>query len=352
MADATTKIRLSQKEVKTFSELKGMGGVHVPVFKDKTNYYKLPLSELEELANKNIIVLPYEAATYTQINEYTQSGKQVIIYYMGVDDDQFWTLSHKTAESSYVFTWLNGNSLVKMTLSSGGVWSEEVINLKAIKDNAYDSVTNPTHPDNITDINELTFFRNQDSGANYPILSSEERTYGILIPAPQLEADQGKVPVYKVGDKIKWENVLNEAPDDGLSYARTSKAWNAIGSSIDITDDFELINGMSTNDVGDVGRFKVIYVPSTDMVQIVGNFFSPSIKPYDSWVPCMKYTGDFLSFNSVDGSQMNVGLGQPPNYISFCSCYLSFRQSNYQSTCNKWESAIFFNICNFICLYY
>ena len=82
-----------------------------------------------------------------------------------------------------------------------------VISSTQIKDNAYDSVANPTHPDNITDINELTFFRNQDSGANYPILSSEERTYGILIPAPQLEADQGKVPVYKVGDKIGWEYV-------------------------------------------------------------------------------------------------------------------------------------------------
>ena len=152
---ADEKIRLSQKEVKTFSELKGMGGVHFPVFKDNTNYYKLPLSELEELANKNIIVLPYEAATYTQINEYTQSGKQVIIYYIGVDDDQFWTLSHKTAESSYVFTWLNGNSLVKMTLSSGGVWSEEVINLKAIKDNARDDVTDQMHPDNITDIEQI-----------------------------------------------------------------------------------------------------------------------------------------------------------------------------------------------------
>lgn len=124
---ADEKIRLSQKEVKTFSELKEIGGVHFPVFKDNTNYYKLPLSEMTQ-----------------------------------------------------------------------------------IKDNAYDSVANPTHPDNITDINELIFFRNQDSGANYPILSSEERTYGILLPAPVLEAGQGKVPVYKVGDQIVWENVLSE----------------------------------------------------------------------------------------------------------------------------------------------
>jgi hypothetical protein len=90
----------------------------------KDNLYVIN-SEIEILEQNNVFVLPYETATYAQINEYTQSGKQVIIYYMGVDDDQFWTLSHKTAESSYVFTWLNGNSLVKMTLSSGNVWSEE-----------------------------------------------------------------------------------------------------------------------------------------------------------------------------------------------------------------------------------
>lgn len=109
---------------------------------------------------------------------------------------------------------------------------------------------------------------------------------------------------------------IPEAPDNGLSYARTSKAWNAIGSSIDITDDFELIDGMSTNDVGHRNRFRIIYVPSTDMVQIMGNFFSPSSKSYDSWVPCMRYTGDFLSFNSTTGSQINAGLGGPPEYMS------------------------------------
>ncbi len=77
-----------------------------------------------------------------------------------------------------------------------------VISSIQIKDNAY--------PYNITDVQELTFWRNQGIGANYPILSSEERTYGILLPAPQLEADQGKVPMYKVGDQIVWEHVLNE----------------------------------------------------------------------------------------------------------------------------------------------
>ena len=51
---ADEKIRLSQKEVKTFNELKAIGGVHFPVFKDNTNYYKLPLSELEESVDAQI----------------------------------------------------------------------------------------------------------------------------------------------------------------------------------------------------------------------------------------------------------------------------------------------------------
>jgi len=126
-------------------------------------------------------------------------------------------------------------------------------------------------------------------------------------------------------------NGIPEAPDDGLSYARSSKAWKVIGSSIDITDDFELINGMSTNDVGNSSRLRVIYIPSTDMVQILGDLFSPSNKPYDSWVSCMKYTGDLLSFNSVAGSQMNVGLGAPPSYTSVRAIMVSafVSDSNY-----------------------
>lgn len=51
---ADEKIRLSQKEVKTFNALKVIGGVHFPVFKDNTNYYKLPLSEIEESVNNQI----------------------------------------------------------------------------------------------------------------------------------------------------------------------------------------------------------------------------------------------------------------------------------------------------------
>ena len=127
------KIRLSQKEVKTFNALKEIGGVHFPVFKDNTNYYKLPLSEIEELANRNT----------------------------------------------------------------------------AIKDNAYDSVTDPINSDNITDIKQLTFVRNVGDNANYTMVESEERGYGVLIPPPSMEADRDKVPMYKAGNQIVWENVAS-----------------------------------------------------------------------------------------------------------------------------------------------
>ena len=119
---ADEKIRLGQKEVKTFSELKGIGGVHFPVFKDNTNYYKLPLSEITQ-----------------------------------------------------------------------------------IKDNARDSVTDPASPNNITDIEQLTFVRNVGADANYTMVESEERTYGVLVPNPSMEADRGKVPMYKDGNQIAWE---------------------------------------------------------------------------------------------------------------------------------------------------
>ena len=134
---ADEKIRLSQKEVKTFNELKAIGGVHFPVFKDNTNYYKLPLSEI-----------------------------------------------------------------------------------KQIKDNAYDYQTDPVHPDNITDVEQLTFVRNVGADANYTMVESEERGYGVLIPPPSMEADQNKVPMYKNGNQIEWETVPNEeSVNDQISSA-------------------------------------------------------------------------------------------------------------------------------------
>ena len=136
---ADEKIRLSQKEVKTFNALKGIGGVHFPVFKDNTDYYKLPLSEIEELVKRN----------------------------------------------------------------------------KVIKDNAYDSVTDPINSDNITDIEQLTFVRNVGADANYTMVESEERGYGVLIPPPSMEADHNKVPMYKNDNRIEWEHLPTQ--DSGVT---------------------------------------------------------------------------------------------------------------------------------------
>ena len=87
-----------------------------------------------------------------------------------------------------------------------------VISSTQIKDNARDDVTDPIHPDNITDIEQLTLVRNVGADANYTMVESEERTYGVLIPAPSMEADSGKVPIYKTGNQIVWEN----PPTQGL----------------------------------------------------------------------------------------------------------------------------------------
>ena len=86
----------------------------------------------------------------------------------------------------------------------------EVISSTQIKDNARDSVTDPVRPDNITDIEQLTFVRDVGADANYTNVTSEERTYGVLIPPPSMEADRGKVPMYKTGNQIVWENVQTQ----------------------------------------------------------------------------------------------------------------------------------------------
>lgn len=86
----------------------------------------------------------------------------------------------------------------------------EVISSTQIKDNAYDSVTYPASPNNITDIEQLTFVRNVGEDLKYTSVISEERIYGVLIPSPSREADIGKVPTLNNLGQIVWANVLNE----------------------------------------------------------------------------------------------------------------------------------------------
>jgi hypothetical protein len=152
---------------------------------------------------KGVFVLPYETATYTQINGYTQSGKQVVIHYTGVDDAQFWTLSHKTAESSYVFTWLNGNSLVKMTLSSDNVWSEEsldetiehVLDLSTLdeENSTFDVVLTANRN------NAISFVGSSEETATVAIEIEDDKPYNIQIVGACTLAITG---VSWIGDEI------------------------------------------------------------------------------------------------------------------------------------------------------
>jgi hypothetical protein len=86
----------------------------------------------------------------------------------------------------------------------------EVISSTQIKDNARDDVTDPANPDNITEVQELTFFRNVGEDLKYTSVISGERIYGVLIPHPSREADIGKVPMLNNLGQIVWANVLNE----------------------------------------------------------------------------------------------------------------------------------------------
>lgn len=307
--------KTSEPNVYTFSGISGHSGNLVISFTLSENDI-WSFGNDSPFPSKQIQVVAYGSTSLSDINSYfnkclylvcNRGGEYLPLIRRSLNNDSY----------EYIFSGCYENKIVKLKCDVSG-WSEEVISSTQIKDNAYDDQTDPVDPDNITDVERLTFFRNVGVDANYTMVESEKGTYGVLIPPPSMQADHGKVPMYKNGNQIAWEAIIGipDAPDDGLSYARTSNAWNAISSPIDITDDFELINGMSTNDVGHFNRLRVIYVPSTDMVQITGNLFSPSSKPYDSWVPCMKYTGDFLSFNSVKGGNMNMGLGEPPIYSS------------------------------------
>ena len=98
-----------------------------------------------------------------------------------------------------------------------------VISSTQIKDNAFDDETDPVHPENITDIEQLIFFRNVAATANYTMVESEKRLYGILLPPPSMEADQNKVPMYKNGNQIAWETVPNE---ENIDYKISSATQN------------------------------------------------------------------------------------------------------------------------------
>jgi len=107
-----------------------------------------------------------------------------------------------------------------LSIDDNGLVKNKSITFTAIKDNAYDDVTDPIHPDNITDIEQLSFFRNVGDNANHTIVESEKGIYGVLIPNPSREADQFKVPMLNNLGQIVWEFVPDEEfIDDKISDA-------------------------------------------------------------------------------------------------------------------------------------
>lgn len=113
--------------------------------------------------------------------------------------------------------WVKDNLYVISSVISSEI---EVIDNTAIKDNAYDSVTNPASPDNITAIEQLTFFRNVGDDSKYTTVESEERVYGVLLPHPSREADIGKVPMLNNLGQIVWDFVPDEDfIDERISFA-------------------------------------------------------------------------------------------------------------------------------------
>lgn len=105
---ADEKIRLSQKEVKTFNELKAIGGVHFPVFKDNTNYYKLPLSEIEKVT--------------TTVSEITEDTTVTLVAgqnrYLNCTNSP--TISVEIADNNIYHLQINGSCTLALTGVSWG----------------------------------------------------------------------------------------------------------------------------------------------------------------------------------------------------------------------------------------
>lgn len=198
--------KASEPNVYTFSGISGHRGNLVISF-------TLSENDIWSLGNdsfpsKQIQVVAYGSTSLSDINSYFNEGLYLVCNRGG---EYLPLISRSLINDSYeyIFSGCYENKIVKLKCDVSG-WSEEVISSTQIKDNAYDDQTDPVDPDNITDVERLTFFRNVGVDANYTMVESEKGTYGVLIPPPSMQADQNKVPMYKSGDQIAWETVPTE----------------------------------------------------------------------------------------------------------------------------------------------
>lgn len=208
--------KASEPNVYTFSGISGHRG-------DLVISFTLSENDIWSMGNdsfhsKQIQVVAYGSTSLTDINSYFNE----CLYLVCNRGSEYLPLISRSlinGSYEYIFSGSYEDKVVKLKCEVSG-WSEEVIDLKMIKDNAFDDQTDPVHPDNITDIEQLTFIRNVGVDANYAMVESEKRIYGVLIPAPSLQADHGKVPMLNSLGQIVWETVPNEESiDDQISYA-------------------------------------------------------------------------------------------------------------------------------------
>lgn len=198
--------KASEPNVYTFSGISGHSGNLVISF-------TLSENDIWSMGNdsfpaKQIQVVAYGSTSLTDINSYFNKGLYLVCNRGG---EYLPLIRRRLIDESYeyIFSGCYEDKVVKLKCEVSG-WTEEVIGLKTIKDNAYDSVTDPINSDNITDIKQLTFVRNVGVDANYTMVESEARGYGVLIPPPSMQADHNKVPMYKNGNQIAWETVPTE----------------------------------------------------------------------------------------------------------------------------------------------
>ncbi len=211
--------KTSQPNVYTFSGISGHRG-------DLVISFTLSENDIWSLGNdsfpsKQIQVVTYGSTSLSDINSYFNEGHYLVCN-RGASYGEYLPLIRRSLINDsyeYIFSGCYEDKVVKLKCEVSG-WTEEVIGLKIIKDNAYDSDENPANPDNITDIKQLIFFRDVGRDSKQTVVMSEERVYGVLIPSPSSEADTGKVPMLNNLGQIVWETVpTDESVDDQISSA-------------------------------------------------------------------------------------------------------------------------------------
>lgn len=241
--------KTSEPNVYTFSGISGHRGDLVISFTlSENDIWSLGR---DSFPSKQIQVVEYGSTSLSDINSYFNEGLYLVCNRGG---EYLPLISRSLINDSYeyIFSGSYEDKVVKLKCEVSG-WSEDVINLKMIKDNAYDSVTDPINSDDITDIEQLTFVRNVGVDANYTMVESEKRLYGVLIPPPSMQADQNKVPMYKNGNQIEWERVPTEESVTAEIAAAVSGKQDTLNLNLFIKGD-TIYGGTIANNLNTIAK--------------------------------------------------------------------------------------------------